>query len=122
VIEAGSVAILNKGQRSVKGLASGFEHVATLDLILSMRDRRADDPVGLRVPEVQDVTGAVASILTAGRADSPSHLYLELLRRGIAEGWDLSTLDLRGVTQALRELDWEIDAASGRLRPADAVA
>jgi len=116
VIEPGSVAILNKGQRSVKGLASGFEHVATLDLILSMRDRQADDPVGLRVPEAQDVTGAVASILATGRADSPSHLYLELLRRGIADGWDLATLDLRGVTQAMRELEWEIDAASGRVR------
>ena len=31
------VAILNKGQRSVKGLASGFENVVTVDLILSMR-------------------------------------------------------------------------------------
>ena len=122
VIEPGSVVILNKGQRSVKGLASGFEHVATLDLILSMRDRQADDPDRLCAPEPHDVTSAVASILTAGRADSPSHLYLELLRRGIAEGWDLATLDLRGVTEALRELDWEIDAASGRLRPADAVA
>jgi len=122
VIEPNSVAILNKGQRSVKGLASGFEHVATLDLILSMRDRQADDPGGLQIPEAEDVTGAVASILAAGRADSPSHLYLELLRRGIAEGWELATLDLRGVTQALQELDWEIDAASGRLRPAGAVA
>ena len=31
------IAVLDKGQRSVKGLASGFENVATLDLILTLR-------------------------------------------------------------------------------------
>ena len=36
VIEADQLVVLNKGQRSVKGLASGFEHVATLDLIMTM--------------------------------------------------------------------------------------
>jgi 16S rRNA G966 N2-methylase RsmD/DNA-directed RNA polymerase subunit RPC12/RpoP len=36
-IEPEALVVLNKGQRSVKGLASGFEHVATLDLIITMK-------------------------------------------------------------------------------------
>jgi 16S rRNA G966 N2-methylase RsmD len=116
VIEPGSVVILNKGQRSVKGLASGFENVATMDLIVSMRERRADDPDTEHVPTVLEIEHAVSVILDNRRADSPSHLYLELLRHGIAEGWDLSSLDLRLITQALRAKGWDVDSASGRLR------
>lgn len=115
VIEPGSVVILNKGQRSVKGLASGFENVATMDLIVSMRERRADDPKVEHVPTILEIEQAVSVILDNRWADSPSHLYLELLRHGIAEGWDLSSLDLRLITQALRAKGWAVDPASGRL-------
>jgi len=114
-IEPGSVVILNKGQRSVKGLASGFENVATMDLIVSMRARRADDPDTEHVPTVLEIEHAVSVILDNRRADSPSHLYLELLRQGIAEGWDLSGLDLRLVTDAVLRHGWSVDPASGRL-------
>ena len=113
VIEAGSVVILNKGQRSVKGLASGFENVATMDLIVSMRERREDDPENDHIPSAFEVEHAVTAILRNRRADSPSHLYLELLRHGIAEGWELSGIDLRLVTDALRSQGWTIDPASG---------
>jgi len=113
VIEPGSVVILNKGQRSVKGLASGFENVATMDLIVSMRERREDDPENDHLPSAFEVEHAVTAILRDRRADSPSHLYLELLRHGIAEGWDLSGIDLRLVTDALRSQGWTIDPATG---------
>lgn len=122
VIEPTSVAILNKGQRSVKGLASGFEHVATMDLILSMRERRADDPQELHAPTASEIDEAVVALLDAGTADSPSHLYLELLRHGIGSGWDLSTIDLRDVTAAVRRRGWAVDEASGRLRSIETVA
>jgi adenine-specific DNA methylase len=115
VIEPGSVVILNKGQRSVKGLASGFENVATVDLILSMRRRREEDPQTEHIPSGEEVEHAVSVVLADRRADSPSHLYLELLRQGIAEGWDLSGLDLRLITHALRAQGWSVDPASGRL-------
>lgn len=116
VIDPDSVVILNKGQRSAKGLASGFEHVATLDLILSMRERRADDPQTEHAPTVDEVEHAVTSILDNHHADSPSHLYLGLLRRGMAAGWDLSTLDLRLITKALTAKGWGVDPASGKLQ------
>ena len=116
VIDPGSVVILNKGQRSVKGLASGFENVATMDLIISMRERRADDPQTEHEPTVDEVEHAVTVVLDNHRADSPSHLYLELLRQGMAEGWDLSSLDLRLITQALTAKGWDVDPASGKLQ------
>lgn len=114
VIEPGSVVILNKGQRSVKGLASGFENVATMDLIVSMRERRANDPDTEHAPPVLEIEHAISVILDNRLADSPSHLYLELLRHGIAEGWDLSSLDLRLITQTLKAKGWDVDPTSGR--------
>lgn len=112
-IDPGAIAILNKGQRSVKGLASGFEHVATLDLILTMTATSEPAPV-LHAPsrsEIQDVTRRLAE------ADhpSPSHLYLELLRHALFEDWSVADLDLRDATAALIEAGWTIDAKSGRL-------
>jgi 16S rRNA G966 N2-methylase RsmD len=114
VILPEELVVLNKGQRSVKGLASGFEDVATLDLIITMaRDDRADSrqlrPVSSL--EVRDKIRELAAVEPA----TPSHLYLELLRTGIREGWELNTLDLRDVTAALLEDGWEIDSKTGRL-------
>lgn len=115
VIDPEGVSILNKGQRSVKGLASGFENVATLDLIISMRERSDSDVSDTHVPDVDDIEVAVNAILDENRADSPSHLYLELLRRGIALGWDLSSLDLRLISAAVQERGWNVDSSSGKL-------
>ncbi len=47
---------------------------------------------------------------------SPSHIYLELLRRGMREHWDLSELDLQVVIGTLTEDGWEVDESSRRLR------
>jgi 16S rRNA G966 N2-methylase RsmD len=108
------LVILNKGQRSVKGLASGFEDVATLDLIITMSAQTAelvDLPSVVSTAEVRSKIRQLASVEPA----TPSHLYLELLRTGIREGWDLGSLDLRDVTAALLEDGWNIDSKSGRL-------
>lgn len=121
-IEADTVAILNKSQRSVKGLASGFEHVATTDLILSMRRASGEQPVKLQAPHHEDVEAATLRLLGDSKADSPSHLYLELLRHGIRDGWDLSGLDLRWATGTIRREGWTVDPASGRLAPHTAAA
>lgn len=115
VIEADTVAILNKGQRSVKGLASGFEHVATIDLILSIRRRNSAEAPALVEPDREAVESATRDLLDAGEADSPSHLHLELLRHGIRHDWDLSSLDLRRVTATIQREGWTVEAASGKL-------
>jgi hypothetical protein len=41
-----------------------------------------------------------------------------LLRTGIRESWDLAELDLRDVTAALTEDNWDIDSKTGRLSKA----
>lgn len=108
------ISVLDKGQRSVKGLASGFENVATLDLMLTLRPaRRAPGPV--QAPPAKVVESLVGGLLTADEAMSPSRLYVALLRHGIANRWDLSQLDLRGVTAQLRAADLAIDPRSARV-------
>ncbi len=116
-IEADTIAILNKGQRSVKGLASGFEHVATIDLILSMRARADGDALTFTRPRPEDLKNATLHLLGGSKADSPSHLYLELLRHGIRHRWDLSGIDLRWVTATLQGEGWTVEPLSGRLAP-----
>lgn len=115
VVEPEALVILNKGQRSVKGLASGFEHVATLDLILTLRPA-ADGQAVPEPVEATHVVEATKALALESKGASPSHLYLELLRRGFREGWDLSKLDLRTVTSTLLAQGWEVDEQTGRLR------
>lgn len=113
-IDADTVAILNKGQRSVKGLASGFEHVATMDLILSMRAADLHQlPPGLHSPTTRELEQVTVALLGHASADSPSHLYLELLRHGIRNRWDLSAVDLRTVTATVQAMGWQIHPGSG---------
>lgn len=114
MIEPEKLVVLNKGQRSVKGLASGFEDVATLDLIITMRE--ADGAIPSVLTEVDRATVATTIQELANISPAtPSHLYLELLRTGIREGWELDKLDLRDVTAALIADRWGVDPKTGRL-------
>lgn len=112
VIEPDQIVILNKGQRSVKGLASGVEHVATLDLILTMTEGEPVDAL------LSPTTAEVASLfrgLAERSHPTPSHLYLEALRHALREGWSVADLDLKAATAALAEAGWSTDAKTGRL-------
>lgn len=113
-IEPDSLVVLNKGQRSVKGLASGFEDVATLDLIITMRPAANAKPPQRHV-SADEVVAATRNLAAASDAATPSHLYLELLRHGIREGWHLGELDLKTVTNSLLGDGWEIEPKTGRL-------
>ncbi|MEZ2122366.1 DNA methyltransferase [Corynebacterium sp. CCM 9203] len=109
------IVILNKGQRSVKGLASGFEHVATLDLILTLVPDE-DDRHGVIVPFADDIENTIDSILTNLSGRSVNHVYLEVLRIGIRNRWDLSNIDLRFVAKRLSETGWGVDSVTGVLK------
>ena len=105
------IVVLDKGQRSVKGLASGFENVATLDLMLTLRT--ATRPVKpVQAPPTSAVENLVNTLLSGESGMSPSRLYVALLRHGIAKRWDLSQLDLRSVTAQLRAAEFAIDPRS----------
>ncbi len=108
------ISVLNKGQRSVKGLASGFENVATLDLIITMQPSNVSAPPSV-LPVADQVTATIGRVLASGNGLTPSHLYLELLREGFRSGWDLSHLDLRSITARLADSGVSIDPRSGRV-------
>lgn len=108
------ITILDKGQRSVKGLASGFENVATLDLVLTMRP--AESPANSTVqPATEDLDILIDGLINDTSPITPSHIYLELLRNGLEHGWDLSSIDLRHVTERLRDSEQTIDRATARV-------
>ncbi|MEU7590431.1 DNA methyltransferase [Micromonospora sp. NPDC049230] len=121
MIDPDKLVVLNKGQRSVKGLASGFEDVATLDLVITMRNADGDVPTALKAVERATVATTIQKLANV-RPATPSHLYLELLRTGIREGWELDKLDLRDITTALIADGWDIDPKTGRLSRGDVVA
>ncbi|MEU4339493.1 DNA methyltransferase [Micromonospora lupini] len=114
MIDPEKLVVLNKGQRSVKGLASGFEDVATLDLIITMREADGEVPETLTAVDGETVAATIKNLANISPA-TPSHLYLELLRTGIRKGWELDKLDLRNVTAALTADGWDIDPKTGRL-------
>ncbi|MGN9765291.1 DNA methyltransferase [Micromonospora sp. SD12] len=121
MIDPDKLVVLNKGQRSVKGLASGFEDVATLDLVITMRNADGGVPATLKAVDRKTVAATIQKLANVSPA-TPSHLYLELLRTGIRDGWELDKLDLRDVTAALIADGWDIDPKTGRLSRGDAVA
>jgi 16S rRNA G966 N2-methylase RsmD len=115
-IDPTKVATLHKGQRSVKGLASGFENVATLDLVLSMRPSEPGQSLSLEAPGSADVEAVVRRLLALEKQATPSHLYLELLRHGFRNSWDLGGLDLRQVSAIVAVQGFSIDAKTGHLK------
>lgn len=109
------VAILSKGQRSVKGLASGFENVVTVDLILSMRKAEPDQRSEVVEAPAGALSVAVEDVLAEDSAPTPSHVYVAVIRTYLARGWDVSKLDVSGIGVVLQVIGYEVDARSGRL-------
>ncbi len=108
------ISTLDKGQRSVKGLASGFENVATIDLIITMTAACHTERAP-RAPTHEEVRAATADVAEASGGESPSHLYVGLLRHGLRHGWDLGAVDLRDITAALLAEGYEVQSKTGRL-------
>lgn len=110
------INILDKGQRSVKGLASGTEGVATLDLIVSLRKgdeaenkERHDDwsdseTVQAVVDKYADMQGMTAS-----------HLYLEVLRQAIYEDREVGSIDLGNILDALGRAGYSVSPDTGKI-------
>jgi hypothetical protein len=71
-------------------------------------------PAPVPAPE-GEVEKLIRGFVASASGRTPSHLYLELLRVGLQQGWDLGTLDLRHVVALLRESDLEVDSATGRV-------
>ena len=111
------VALLDKGQRSVKGLNSGSEGVVTVDLILTVQ--RPPEGVGTG-RAVTLANGDTASLIRAAidelADDKPcnaSHVYARMLRKAIQKGLLLDDLHLGDVLIALRNAGYRVDRKTG---------
>ena len=114
------VAILDKGQRSVKGLNSGSEGVVTVDLIVTMQKPARGEGTGKVVTlangDTDELIGAAIDELSADEACHPSHVYARILRKAIQKGLVLDELHLGDVLIVLRNAGYGVDRKTGLLR------
>ena len=110
------VCVLDKGQRSVKGLNSGKEGVATLDLIVTLQKPAKKGRRGRKQEfTYDDVISQVEHETDFNQFQSPSHIYLSLLKRAMQKGVSLEHLHLSDVLINLRQRGIVVDAQSGKL-------
>lgn len=113
------VAVLDKGQRSVKGLNSGTERVATVDLILTvqkpLKSEKTGSNLGLRNGDTQTLIEEAIDEVDFGKSGSPSHVYASILRRAIQRHYPLDHLHLGDVLVALRAAGYAVDGKTGLL-------
>jgi adenine-specific DNA methylase len=118
------VAILDKGQRSVKGLNSGSESVVTVDLILTVqkpeKSEKAEDSLELKNGDTQRLIAEVIRQLPRNEARNPSHVYARILRKAIQKHYVLDELHLSDVLLALRNAGYATDHKTGTITLAKA--
>ena len=113
------VAILDKGQRSVKGLSSGSEGVVTVDLVLTVQKpletEAANDAHSLTNGDTSKLIREAINELSQEEAENPSHVYARILRKAIQKHLILDDLHLGDVLIALRNAGYGIDRKTGKL-------
>lgn len=112
------VAILDKGQRSVKGLNSGTESVVTVDLVLTVQKPARNEPAN----DAQALcNGDTGQLITEAIRElpptelNPSHVYAHILRKAIQKHYTLDELHLGDVLISLRNAGYSIDPKTGRM-------
>ena len=111
------MAILDKGQRSVKGQNSGSEGVVTVDLILTVKKpelgRRAASSEARGVHDIELLLRASTSGLKPEEARNPSYVYAAVVREAIHRGHDLDGLHYSDLLILLRNAGYKLDAKTG---------
>ncbi|WP_044244779.1 DNA methyltransferase [Chondromyces apiculatus] len=113
------IAILDKGQRSVKGLNSGSEGVVTVDLIMTVqkperKQRHHAEPLP-QVVRLADVLANAAMSLNPEHARNPSYVYVAAVKEVIRQGHALDSFHYSDVLVGLRELGIALDPKKGLL-------
>lgn len=120
------VSVLDKGQRSVKGLSSGSEGVVTVDLVLTVRKPLAfEKPKQVILAKHMDAACLIneaIDTLSPEDARNPSHVYARILRQAIKRHLPLDELHLGDVLVALRQAGHSIDPKTGLFTHARAAA
>ena len=113
------VAILDKGQRSVKGLNSGSEGVVTVDLVMTVQKplegESPSDGHSLKNGDKTKLIKAAIQELSSNEAENPSHVYARILRKAIQQHIILDDLHLGDVLISLRNAGYAIDRKTGKL-------
>lgn len=113
------VAILDKGQRSVKGLNSGSEKVVTVDLILTLKKTaisiKSEQAVELTIDELENFVEINIDKCLNNDNQNPSYVYGCLLREAIQENMALDNLHLSDVLLTLKSKGYSIDKKSGKI-------
>lgn len=110
------VAVLDKGQRSIKGLNSGSEGVVTIDLVLTVQKPGVgEQSTGAVFADGDTVTLVRDAIedLSDSQDVSPSHIYARILRTAIQRGLVLDNLHLGDVLVALRNAGFSVSSRTG---------
>lgn len=110
------ILILDKGQRSVKGLNSGTEKVATLDLIVVVRKTGAPNNIPLQ--EESDLKELISSVFDKVNVQAgltASHLYLAVLREAMDKGLCIANIDLGNILNEISSRGFAINSTSGKL-------
>ncbi len=110
-----AVSVLDKGQRSVKGLSSGFENVVTFDLILSMRKAGVGEQPSFATPGADEFERVVDKVLASEQAVAPSHVYVGVIRNYLERHLDLTEVDMEHVAVALDRRGYGVESVTGRL-------
>ncbi len=116
------VAILDKGQRSVKGLNSGSESVVTVDLIVTAKKPdEKESATAVRALRNGDTNRLIAEAVNelAANVRNPSHVYARILRKAIQKHYVLDQLHLTDVLLALRNVGYVTDRKTGLLSLSD---
>ncbi len=116
--EPDAITLLDKGQRSVKGLNSGTEGVVTADLVLTLirGTQRARSNVSPARPPVRELVSSLLSTAPSEAVATPSHAYLYVVRAAVQQHISLESLHLSDVLTALRSLGYSVDPGTARLR------
>lgn len=111
------VSVLDKGQRSVKGLASGFEDVVTSDLVLTMRKERAS-LMELEEPPKRALDAVLGEALASTTAAvSPTAIYLLVVKEFLRNGWRLEAVDVAEIRNRVSALGLHVNPATGLFAP-----
>jgi hypothetical protein len=110
------VAILDKGQRSVKGLNSGSEGVVTMDLIVTLQKpaltAEAEEDRGLLQADARALIAKALSKMPKTMRN-PSHVYAAIIRDAIKRHQMVDHLHLSDVLIALRNTGYAVDRKTG---------
>lgn len=112
------ISILDKGQRSVKGLNSGKEKVVTLDLIVTVKKQNSNvisDKFNLECNSHGFIEDTIENI-EFNENITASHVYLDVLRNAMYEGLNIADIDLADIVDVIHKKGYKIDEAKGTLK------